>query len=64
MAIHGFDIAVDMSPEACIKRVHLFTVAAQYTLSLDEIYTILDDEELDSNLFTLGEAQKALTIFY
>jgi len=63
MAIHGFDIAVSMSPEACKKRVHIFTIAAQYTLSKDEIHTILHDEELDSYLFTFGEAQKALTIF-
>ena len=37
MAIHGFDIAVGMSQE----RVHIFTVAAQYTLSKDYIDTIL-----------------------
>ena len=63
MAIHGFDIAVGMSPEVCSKRVHIFTVAAQYFLSQDEIDAILHDEELDSYLFTFGEAQKALTIF-
>ena len=63
MAIHGFDIAVDMSPEACSKRVHIFTVAAQNVLSQDEIDAILHDEELDSNLLTFGKAQKALTIF-
>ena len=63
MAIHGFDIAVGMSPEVCSKRVHIFTVAAQYVLSQDEIDAILHDEELDSYLFTFGEAQKALTTF-
>ena len=63
MAIHGFDIAVGMSPEVCSKRVHIFTVAAQYVLSQDEIDAILHDEELDSSLFTFGEAQKALTTF-
>ena len=63
MVIHGFDIAVGMSPEECSKRVHIFTVAAQYVLSQDEIDVILHDEELDSYLFTFGEAQKALTIF-
>ena len=63
MAIHGFDIAVGMSPEVCSKRVHIFTVAAQYVLSQDEIDAILHDKELDSCLFTFGEAQKALTIF-
>ena len=63
MTIHGFDIAVGMSPEVCSKRVHIFTVAAQYVLSQDEIDAILHDEELDSYLFTFGEAQKALTTF-
>ena len=63
LAIHGFDIAVGMSPEVCSKCVHVFTVAAQYTLSQDEIDTILHDKELDSHLFTVGEAQKALTTF-
>ena len=57
MAIHGFDHAVGMSPEACSKRVHIFTVAAQYGLSQDEIYTFLHDEELDSYLFRFGEVQ-------
>ena len=54
MAIHGFDIAVGMSPEVCCKRVHIFTVAAQYVLSQDEIDAILHDKELDSYLFTFG----------
>ena len=63
MAFHSFDIAVGMSPEACSKLVHVFTVAAQYSLSQNKIDTILHDEELDSYLFTFGEAQKALTIF-
>ena len=65
MAIYGFDIAVGMSAEVCSKRVHIFTVAAQYVLSQDEIDAILHDEELDSYLFTstFGEGQKALTIF-
>ena len=63
MALHGFDIAVGMSPEVCSKRVHIFTVAAQYVLSQGKIDAILHDEELDSYLFTFGEAQKALTIF-
>ena len=44
-------------------NVSIFTVAAQYILSQDEIDAILHDEELDSYLFTFGEAQKALTIF-
>ena len=39
------------------------TVAAQYALSQEEIDLILSDEELDSYLFTFGEAQKAITIF-
>ena len=63
MAIDGFDIAVGMSPEACSKLVHIFTVATQYVLSQDEIDAILHDKELDSYLYTFGEAQKALTIF-
>ena len=33
MAIHGVDIAVGMSPEACSKLVHIFTVA-QLLLSI------------------------------
>ena len=64
MAIHGFDIAVGMSPEGCSKRVHIFTVASQYVLSQVEIDAILHDKELDSYLFMFGEAQKALTIFH
>jgi hypothetical protein len=36
MAIHGFDIAVCMTPDACSKRVNVFTVAAQYALSQEE----------------------------
>ena len=48
MAIHGFDIAVGMTPDACSKRVNIFTVAAQYALSQEEIDLILSDEELDS----------------
>ena len=63
MAIHGFDIAVGMTPDACSKRVNVFTVAAQYALSQEEIDSILSDEELDSYLFTFGEAQKAITGF-
>jgi len=63
MAIHGFDIAVGMTPDACSKRVNIFTVAAQYALSQEEIDSILSDEELDSYLFTFGEAQKAITVF-
>ena len=63
MAFHGFDIAVGMTPEACSKRVHIFTIAAQYVLSQEEIDLVLRDEELDSYLFTFGEAQKAITIF-
>ena len=63
MAIHGFDIAVGMTPDACSKRVNIFTVAAQYALSQEEIDLILSDEELDSYLFTFGEAQKAITVF-
>ena len=63
MAVHGFDIAVCMSPEACSKRVHIFTVAAQNVLSQDEMDAILHNKEQDSYLFTFGEAQKALTIF-
>ena len=63
MAMHGFDIAVGMSPEVCRKRVHIITVAAQYVLSQNKIDAILHDEELDSYLFTFGEAPKALTIF-
>ena len=35
MAIHGFDVAAGMSPEACSKCAHIFTVAAQYTLRLE-----------------------------
>ena len=67
MAIYGFDIAVEpvvMSPEECSKRVHIFTVAAQYSFSQDEIDTVpsLHDEELDSHLFTFGKAQKVCTI--
>jgi hypothetical protein len=51
VAIHGLDIAVgSMSPE-------------QYTLSQEEIETVLHYKELDSYLFTFGKAQKALTIF-
>ena len=57
------DIAVGMSPEACCKRVHIFSAAGQYSLSQDELDTILHGEELDSYLFTFGEAQKAVTIF-
>ena len=45
MAIHGFDIAVGMSPEVCSRRVHIFTVAAQNVLSQNEINAILHDEE-------------------
>ena len=52
-----------VSPEACTNRVHIFTVAAQYVLSQDKIDALLHDKELDSYLFTFGEAQKALTIF-
>ena len=63
MAIHAFDIAVGMSPEGCSKRVHIFTVASQYVLNQVEIDAILHDKELDSYLFTFGEAQKALTTF-
>ncbi len=63
MASHGYDIAVGMSPEACMKRVHIFSVAAQYVLNQEEIDSIMSDGELDSYLFTFGEAQKALTIF-
>ena len=54
-------------PEAwdrsCSKRVHIFTGAVQYSLSKDKKFTILHNEELDSYLFTFGDAQKALTIF-
>ena len=64
MAIHGFDIAVGMSPEGSSKRVHIFTVASQYVLSQVEIDAILHDKELDSYFFMFGEAQKALTIFH
>ena len=63
MAIHGFDIAVGMTPEACSKLVHIFTIAAQYVLSQEEIDLVLRNEELDCYLFTFGEAQKAITIF-
>ena len=56
MAIHGFDIAVCMSSEACSKRVHIFTDAAQYGLCQDEIDAILHDKELDRYLFTFGKA--------
>ena len=63
MSIHSFDTAMGMSPEACSKRVHMFTVAAQYVLSQDKIDPVLHNEELDSYLFTFGEAQKALAIF-
>ncbi len=63
MAIHGLDIVVGMSPEAWTKRVYIFTIAAEYTLSQEEIETVLHYKELDSYLFTFGEAQKALTIF-
>ena len=52
-----------ISPEACSERVYIFTVAAQFTLGQDKIDTILHHTELDSYLFTLGEAQKTLTIF-
>ena len=45
MAIHGFDFTVGMSPEACSKRVNIFTIAAQIVLSQDEIEAILQDEE-------------------
>jgi hypothetical protein len=37
-----------MTPDACSKRVHFFTVAAQYALSQEEIDLVLSDEELDS----------------
>ena len=47
----------------CSKRVHIFTVAAQYVLSQDEVNAVLHHEELDSYLFTFGEAQKAHSIF-
>ena len=63
MAMHGFDIAVGMTPDACSKRAHIFSVAAQYALSQEEIDLVLSDEELDSYLFTFGEAQKAITVF-
>ena len=65
MAIHGFDIAVGMTPDACSKPVHFFTTAAQYALSQEEINLVLSDEELDSYLFIFGEAlaQKAITVF-
>ena len=66
MAIHGFDIAVGMSAEACSKLLQILTVpahSAQYVLSQDEIDAILHEEELDSYLFPFGEAQKAPTIF-
>ena len=62
MAIHGFDIAVGMTPDACSKRVNIFTVAAQYALSQEEIDSILSDEELDSYLFTFGEAAICLRL--
>ena len=52
-----------VSPEACTNRVHIFTVAAQYVLSQDKIDAILHGEELDSYLFTFGEAQKAFKTF-
>ena len=48
MVICGIDIAVGMSPESCSKRVHIFTAAAQYTLSQDNIDTTLHDKELDT----------------
>ena len=40
----------------CSKRVEIFTVAAQYTFSQDEIDPVLHEKELDSYLFTFGEA--------
>ena len=64
MAIDGFDIAVGVSPEAYSKRVHISAFAAQYSLSQDKIDTILLEVELDSYLFTFGEAQKALITFW
>ena len=67
MAIHGFDIAAGMSPEVCSKRVHIFTVAAQYVLSQDEIDAILHDEELellDSYFLRLAKHRKPLQSFH
>jgi hypothetical protein len=43
--------------------VHIFTVAAQYALSQEEIDLVLSDEELDSYLFRFREEQKAITVF-
>ena len=63
MAQHGTDIAAGMSPEACTKRVHIFSIAAQYVLNQEEIDSIVCDSELESYLITFGWAQKALTIF-
>ena len=37
MASHGYDTAVGMSPEACTKRVHIFSIAAQYFFNQEEI---------------------------
>ena len=53
---------VGMSPGgASSDYAHIFIVAVTFALSQDEINTILRYRELDSYLFTLGEAQKALT---
>ena len=60
--MHSFDSAVGMSPEACSKRVHSFTVAAHDTLSQDKMDTTLHGKELDSYLFTFCDAQKASKI--
>ncbi len=38
MAIHGFDIAMGMSPGACMKHVCIFPAAAQYTLTRSQDY--------------------------
>ena len=63
--IHDLGVAAVMSTEACSKHVHIFTIAAQNTLSQDEIDVILYDDELNSYLFTFGEVKKKpLQSFY
>ena len=59
MAIHGFDIAVGMSPEACSKRVHCHSCCA---LSQDKINTIVRQGAGLLSVY-FGEAQKALTTY-
>ena len=53
MASHGYNTAVGMSPSAFTKRVHIFSIAAQYVLNQEEMDSIMCDSELDIYLITI-----------